>query len=576
MNEGHAAFLGLERIRELVADEGLGFAEAVAVVAASGVFTTHTPVPAGNDAFAFDQMVEYFKDFWPQLGVNQDQFLNFARQDQSWGPSFSMTVLALKTSSRRNGVSALHGEVSRGMWQFLWPELDAEDVPITSITNGVHSPTWVAPTLRDLYANHIAQDWIERTDDAALWNNVDGIPDAELWATHQQLKRGLIDYARMKIRKRDERLGEGASLVPNGGAMLNPDALTIGFARRFATYKRATLLFRDRERLTRLLNMPGKPVQLVFAGKAHPADKPGQEFIRQIEHYTREPEFAGKIVLLEEYDMDMARHLVQGADLWLNTPIRPHEASGTSGQKASLNGLPNCSVLDGWWAEGFNGKNGWSIGDDREYVSLDVQNDADADSLYTVFERQIIPSYYDIGDDGVPHTWIAIMKEAIRTCAPQFSMKRMVKEYVERLYLPAADLGQLARREGGDLGKQMAAWKARMASAWSQVSVTAHGPNDGQLALNDTITVTATVGLGDLAPHDVAVELVWGHDDNGKVRHPAALLMDQGATLPDGRVAYSVTFTPARNGALLYGVRVRPHHPALPNPHELGLVRWAE
>jgi starch phosphorylase len=576
MNEGHAAFLGLERIRELVEGSGMSFAEAVEVVASNGVFTTHTPVPAGNDIFPYPLIEEHFADYWPRLGISKDQFLNFARQDQAWGPGFSMTVLALRTSSKRNGVSALHGEVARRMWQFLWPDLDAEQVPITSITNGVHSPTWVAPAMARLYGHYLRQDWMEHVDDPATWAGLEAVPDGEIWATHHRLKEDLIAYARQRIRARDERLGEGASLLPGGRELLHANALTIGFARRFATYKRATLLFRDRERLIRLLNIPGKPVQIVFAGKAHPADQPGQAFIRQIEHYTREPEFVGKIVLLEEYDMDMARHLVAGCDLWLNTPIRPYEASGTSGQKASLNGLPNCSVLDGWWAEGFNGHNGWSIGDEREYLNPETQNDADADSLYTVLERQIIPTFFEAGSDGIPHAWVRVMKEAIRTVAPQFSMRRMVKDYIERLYLPAAHLGQAVLADHYDLARMLAAWKARVRAAWPAVQITAQGPHDGQLAVNQSVDVSASVRLGGLTMRDVAVELVWGRDDNGKLRDPEVVPMEPGEAQNDGRQTFRMRFTPHRNGALIYGVRVRPNHPALPDPNEMGLATWAE
>lgn len=576
MNEGHAAFLGLERIREFVQNKGMTFAEAIKASASNGIFTTHTPVAAGNDAFSFDLMVQYFKNFWPSLGLSQDEFLGFARQEQSWGASYSMTVLAIKTSSKRNGVAALHGTVSRRMWQFLWPDLDAEDTPITHITNGVHSPTWAAPALTNLYARYLGKDWLADIDNTAMWEKLANVPDAELWQVHQELKDSLIAYTRDKVRQRSERLGEGASIMPSGRPLLDPHALTIGFARRFATYKRATLLFRDRERLVRLLNIPDRPVQIIFAGKSHPADEPGKALIRQIEHYTREPEFAGKIVLLEEYNMDMARHLVAGVDLWLNNPIRPYEASGTSGEKASLNGIPNCSILDGWWDEGFNGHNGWSIGDEREYINPDVQADADADSLYTVLERQIVPTFYEVGSDGLPHGWVKVMKEAIRSVAPQFSMSRMVKEYAERLYIPAASLGQTIAADNYALAHELATWEARVRSAWPTTAIEARGPHDGQLAVNASVDVSAFVNLGDLTMRDVAVELVWGADDNGRIRTPVVLTMEPGERLADGRQMYRMRFAPTRNGALIYGVRMRPNHPALAHPYELGLMRWAQ
>jgi glycogen phosphorylase len=576
MNESHSAFVGLERIRELVEEQELTFDEALKVVQANGVFTTHTPVPAGNDAFSFELMDRYFRDYMLRLGLTRDQFVNFARQDQSWGPSFSMTVLALKASSKRNGVSALHGDVSRRMWQFLWNSLDTEEVPITSITNGIHSPTWVAPQLGEFYARYLGNDWQERIDDAELWRKLEQAPDHELWQTHQALKNRMIENARLRFRQRADRLGEGAALAGGNQTLLNPQALTIGFARRFATYKRATLLFRDRERLLRILNTPGKPVQIIFAGKAHPADEPGKALIKQIEHYSREPEFAGKVVLLEEYDMDMARHLVSGVDIWLNTPIRPHEASGTSGQKASLNAIPNCSIMDGWWAEGFNGRNGWSIGEDREYINPDVQNDEDVDSLYTILEHQIIPTFFDIGTDGVPHTWVRIMKEAAMTVGPQFSMRRMVKEYIEMLYLPAFNLGRALTTDHFATARELAAWESRIRSAWPSVAMEAHGPHDGQMAVNSPIDVTATVTLGSLSMRDVAVELVWGNDDNGRIRQPTTVAMTPSQIQPDGRQIYTTRFAPDRNGSFIYGVRIRPYHPALVDSNETGLMLWAQ
>jgi starch phosphorylase len=574
LNEGHAAFSSLERIRELVEGRHLTFAEAVEAAASKTVFTTHTPVPAGNDAFPYDLIDRGFHDFWPRLGLSRDEFVEFARQDQSWGPSFSMTVLALKTSSRRNGVSRLHGAVSRKLWQFLWPTLDVGDVPITSVTNGVHTPTWCAPALAALYARYLGEAWMARIDDTAMWEGVLDIPDEELWNVHRLLKDDLIAFARQRARARSERLGEGVRI--DGPPLLVPQAFTIGFARRFATYKRATLLFRDRQRLLRILNTPGRPVQIVFAGKAHPADEPGKALLRQIEQYARDPDFAGKVVLLEEYDMDMARHMVAGVDLWLNTPIRPHEASGTSGQKAALNGVPSCSILDGWWPEAYDGTNGWAIGEDREYADPNIRDDDDAAALYMLLEHQIIPTFFDADGDGVPHAWVRVMKEAICTVAPRFSMSRMVKEYVERLYLPAAELGRLAASEDFAVARDLAAWKAHVRALWPSVTIEAHGPHDGQLTIDNGIDITALVGLGDLSPRDVAVELVWGNDSAGQLRMPVVVRMSEGDLAPDGRHVFRGRLVPDRNGALIYGVRVRPDHPALAEPNDVGLVLWAQ
>jgi starch phosphorylase len=432
MNEGHSAFLVLELAREKVL-QGAKFSEVLDDVRRHSVFTTHTPVPAGNDAFPLQLMEKYFEQYWPQLGLSRDEFMNVAIQHQGWGPAFAMTVLALKLSSGHNGVSRLHGHVSRGMWQWLYEGKAQDEVPITSITNGVHSATWLAPKMRELYNTYLGADWEENLDDGDLWRKIYSIPDQELWSVRNELKRELIAFARERTLKRHSRLGT----PPVAWPLLDENTLTIGFARRFATYKRATLLFRDVDRLRYILNRSDRPIQIIFAGKAHPADHPGKLFIQDVYRKSQEYGFAGRIVFIEEYDMCVARHLVHGADVWLNTPRRPHEASGTSGQKASLNGAVNCSILDGWWPEAYNGRNGWSIGDEREYHNQDEQDWNDAQQLYHILEHEIAGRYYD-RPDGVPHTWLAYVKEAIATVAPMFSTRRMVKEYVERLYLPAA------------------------------------------------------------------------------------------------------------------------------------------
>jgi len=366
MNEGHSAFLVLELVREKVS-AGQSFDDALREVAAGGIFTTHTPVPAGNDAFPPQLMDTYFNAYWPQLGLSREQFMNLARQENGWGPSFSMTVLGLAGSERHNGVSKLHGQVSRNMWHWLWPNRPVDEVPIGAITNGVHTATWLAPELAAYYTQYLGADWWTRIDDPATWEPLRQASPEELWAIHTHLKHDLVEFARRRTEERLLRLGE----EPAVGPILDPDALTIGFARRFATYKRAVLIFSDKDRLKALLNNPARPVQLIFAGKAHPADTPGKQFIQQVYWMSQEPGFNGKVIFLEEYDMNVARYLVRGADVWLNTPRRPYEASGTSGEKAALNGLLNVSVLDGWWAEGYNGKNGWAVGEGREFPNPD-------------------------------------------------------------------------------------------------------------------------------------------------------------------------------------------------------------
>ncbi len=435
MNEGHSAFLVLELARELVSG-GKKFADVIGDIRKHSIFTTHTPVPAGNDAFPLPLMEKYFSSYWTQLGLSRDEFMDVALQNQSWGPTFAMTVLALKTSRGHNGVSKLHGHVARGMWQWLYPGIEQEDVPITSVTNGVHSATWLATEMRALYDGAMGKDWERSLDDMAMWQKIHAVPDAEFWQTRLGLKRKLIGFARERTQQRHMRLG----FPPAGWPVLDETAFTIGFARRFATYKRATLLFKDMERIKNLLNRMDRPMQIIFAGKAHPADEPGKQFIQQVYQMSQQPGFIGRIVFIEEYDMCVARHLVHGADIWLNTPRRPHEASGTSGQKASLNGLPNVSILDGWWPEAYNGKNGWAIGDETELPNQEEQDWKDAQHLYHILEDEVLPLYYNRSADGIPHKWIEVSKEAIATCAPMFSTRRMVKDYVTKLYVPSAEL----------------------------------------------------------------------------------------------------------------------------------------
>jgi len=434
MNEGHAAFLTLERAREHV-EAGKSFEKAIALTRAQNVFTTHTPVPAGNDEFPLWLVDKYLAALWPQLGLDRDQFVDLARHQQNWGETFSMPILALRLSEGRNAVSELHGRVSRRMWHFLWPEQDEDDVPITSVTNGVHTANWMARRLGLLYDRYLGPDWRERLDDPTLWDGLDLIPDEELWAVRTHLKRKLSFYVQERIRQQWIRDGIHPVQVLAGGALLDPYVLTIGFARRFATYKRASLLISDFERLLEVLNQPNRAVQIIFAGKAHPADEPGKQLIQQVYRAVKKAENGGRLVFLEDYDMNLARYLVQGVDVWMNTPRRPNEASGTSGMKAGLNGVLNFSVLDGWWREAYNGRNGWAIGEDADPGP--DQDRSDAEDLYETLEDEIIPLYYDRGAGDLPVEWIARVRESLRTVTPAFSTRRMVKEYVERLYLPA-------------------------------------------------------------------------------------------------------------------------------------------
>lgn len=436
MNEGHAAFLILERARELVAG-GASIVDAIDKTRGQNVFTTHTPVPAGNDEFPLWLIDKYLAFLWPELGLNRDQFVDLARNKQSWGESFSMGVLALRYSEGRNAVSELHGHVARKMWHSLWQNLEEDDVPITYVTNGVHTNNWMARRLGVLYDKYLGPDWRECLDDPETWTKLDNIPADELWAFRMHQKRKLAFRILEWARTRWSEGGFHPVQVVASGALIDPYVLTIGFARRFATYKRASLILRDVERLLKIINRPNMPVQIIFAGKAHPADEPGKQMIQQIYRTVKKAETGGRLVFLEDYDMNISRYLVQGVDVWLNTPRRPMEASGTSGMKASLNGVLNFSVLDGWWREAYNGKNGWAIGEDKEPDVPEVQDEADALSLYSTLENEIIPLYYDRNADLLPIDWIEHIKNNLRTITPQFSTRRMVKEYVERLYVPA-------------------------------------------------------------------------------------------------------------------------------------------
>ncbi|HSL44663.1 MAG TPA: alpha-glucan family phosphorylase [Anaerolineales bacterium] len=436
MNEGHAAFLTLERARELVA-AGHTFEEAVEKTRRHNIFTTHTPVPAGNDEFPLWLIEKYLSAIWPQLNLTREQFFDVARHQMPQGEMYGMGVLALRNAEGRNGVSELHGQVARKMWHFLWPDKAEDEVPITHVTNGVHVSNWMARRLVNLFKEYIAPDWLEHLDEPEIWKNIDDIPDDELWAVRQHLKRKLTFYMRERVRDRWTVGGFHPVQVVSSGVLLNPYALTIGFARRFATYKRASLVLSDVERLLHIINRPNMPVQIVFAGKAHPADEPGKQLIQQVYRQVKRAETGGRLVFLEDYDMNLARYLVQGVDVWMNTPRRPMEASGTSGMKAALNGALNFSVLDGWWREAYNGRNGWAIGEDKEMDLQNVQDAQDAESLYNTLENEIIPLFYDRDQNDISHEWIAHIKESLKINIPQFSTRRMVKEYVERLYTKA-------------------------------------------------------------------------------------------------------------------------------------------
>jgi starch phosphorylase len=433
LNEGHPAFALLERIRDRI-QEGMSYGEAIEKVRGTSIFTTHTPVPAGHDVFPFPLMEKYFHSYWPSLGLERDAFLQLGIHPNEPQAGFNMTAFALRMSGHRNGVSRKHGQVARRMWQSLWPDLPEDKIPIGHVTNGVHVPTWTEPKMELLFNKYLGPDWLEDHEKPVIWEFIEEIPDEELWKTHYWLKIKLIDAIRYRARRRWTEDRASPSIVVAGGAMLDPSILTIGFARRFATYKRADLIFRDMERLKRLLNDRWRPIQIVFAGKAHPADDPGKRILQRIFNAARDPEMGGRIAFVEDYGEQLAQYLIHGVDIWLNNPIPPMEASGTSGMKAALNGVPNFSIADGWWIEGFNGKNGWAFGEEEVSENRDP---ADAEAIYRILEQEILPLYYKISEDGIPNDWVKVMKESIKSNAAKFSARRMVREYVQKFYTKA-------------------------------------------------------------------------------------------------------------------------------------------
>jgi starch phosphorylase len=461
------------------------------------------------------------------------------------------------------------------MWKDLWPGVPVEEVPIQHITNGIHTETWIAPELRPLFDKYVSPDWREQLANRPLWDNIRQAPDEELWKVRQGLKRQMVEFVRMRVKNQRIRAGEGAGAVAEAETLLDPDALTLGFARRFATYKRATLIFRDAARLQRILHAEGKKVQIIFAGKAHPADMPGKEFIQKVYQYSRQAGFTGSIVFVEDYDMNVARHLVAGCDVWLNNPRRPLEASGTSGQKAAANGCLNFSVLDGWWEEGFNDVNGWAIGEAREFRDLNEQDEADSLSMYHTLE-EIVALYYKRGADGIPHEWLVRVKDAIATLTPEYSTHRMVQDYTNLLYMPAVKHGERLAANNYQLAKQFAEWKGMMNFNWHHVFVEAQATGQDKVHVGEGVDIVARVKTGGLNPNNLRVEIYQGRANGGTALKDVSVVpMEMTEQLADGSFKFKGAIVPNKGGSYLYGVRVVPNNPDLKNIHELGLIRWA-
>ena len=577
-NEGHCAFLALERVRSVMTEGRLAFPEAMEVVAASGVFTTHTPVPAGIDRFPADLMEKYFCAFREELGLSREAFLDLGRVHPGRADEpFNMAVLAIRASARVNGVSRLHGRVSREMWREVWPDVPLDEIPISHITNGVHPQSWISQDMCLLYDRYLGPRWAEEPGDTRVWKRSAEIPGEELWRTHERRRERLVSFTRRCLADQLRQRGAGRAEIAEGLEVLDPEALTIGFARRFATYKRATLLLRDPARLERILNAPERPVQILFAGKAHPRDDEGKEFIRQLIQAARKPEFRRRIVFLEDYDQVVARHLVQGVDVWLNTPRRPLEASGTSGMKAAFNGALNISILDGWWDEAYSEQTGWAIGRGEEYTELDYQDRVEANALYDLLESEVVPLFYRRGADKVPRGWIEMMQGAMRALCPVFNTNRMIHEYVLEAYRPAAERRTRFEADDFQRARALATWRGCVRLAWPQVGVTrVEVALSDHISVGDAVGVRAWVRTGGLSASDLNVEAYLGRmNESRDIIEPQAVAMAPTDEVSADGCLFEAKIPCATSGTIGVTVRVVPHHEDLPGAHDTKLIAWA-
>ncbi len=580
INEGHAAFLGLERICRFRDDHGVDFEEARTTAAAQHLFTTHTPVPAGIDRFPPELVQKYISPMLPRLGLGLDGLLGLGRSHQGDATeSFSMAVLALRTSNFCNGVSRLHGDVSRGMWRDLWQDLPEDEVPIGHVTNGVHPRSWISSDLMELYDRYLGPEWQHDPTDYAIWRSVREIPDEELWAAHERQRSSLITWCRGRIRHQLRRRGMSQDEIDSAAAALDPNVLTIGFARRFATYKRATLLMSDLDRLRALFADSEMPIQLLVAGKAHPADGPGKELIRDLVKIAAEKGPLNRIVFLEDYDIEIGRRLVQGCDIWLNTPRRGMEASGTSGMKAAMNGGINVSILDGWWDEAFENRVGFAIGAGESYPDDDMSDAIESQALYDLFERRILPEFYDRDQSGIPRKWIARMKACIRELTPEFSTNRMVADYARQYYGDAHNNGSRLRTNGLEQGRALAQQIRRYQQHWHEVHVLRiDAPVGPAVPVRSSIPVHATVQLGELRPEEVSVEMYYGEVTsmgdliNGRPL-PMTLNADADRTA-EGAWTFTGEIEASGAGRCGFTVRVMPRDDRLVGTLVPGLIAW--
>ena len=580
MNEGHSSFLLLELIMKTIQNKQVSFNIAKDIVSSKTVFTTHTPVPAGNDIFTTELVKKYFSMYPDKFGISEQEFLELGMLPNTTDYSnFNMGILALKIAGKKNGVSKLHGEVSRKLFTDIWPNITSKESPITYVTNGIHTCSWLAPNLKKLYNKYMIPFWQDSIYNDKIWKDIKNIPDEKLWNEHMERKSKLLTIVKDNTVTRLKRNGYTYEEIASVISGINTNALTIGFARRFATYKRATLIFKDLERIKQILNDTQKPVQLIFAGKAHPADKEGQNLIKYIHELSMKPEFKGKIFLLEDYSIAMSRYLISGVDVWLNNPRRPMEASGTSGQKASVNGVINFSVLDGWWAEGFNSRNGWKIGNNCDYDNYDIQDMNDSESIYTMLEKRIIPTFYSRNEKGIPKDWVNIMKESIITTGGRFSTARMLVDYMEKLYMP---LCNLTNKYYTNLDKvtQFNKWKKNIYNEWDKIEIIQSKDNINDKVINagNSLNVKCIVKLPHMFKENISVEVFYGKANSNGIEDEISVIPMKLVEKDDEQRLYTyvATIKLDAGGEFAYTFRVIPKHEMLLDPENLNLIKWIE
>ncbi|MBN1620098.1 alpha-glucan family phosphorylase [candidate division WOR-3 bacterium] len=579
MNEGHSAFIVLERIRGLMKENGLSYSQAKLLSASSCVFTTHTPVPAGNEVFHPDMIEHYIGYIREEIGVTKEELFSLGKQNpKNSSENFGMTVFALKNSHYCNGVSKLHASVSRSMWSALWQGIDADEVPITHITNGINPNSWTSGEMQQLFLRYIGPKMLEEPENQKIWERVLGIPDNELWRTHERRRERLVAFIRRRLKKQLTERGASAKEIEEADEVLNPDTLTIGFARRFATYKRASLILSDLNRISKILTDKERPVQLIFAGKAHPRDDAGKEIIKHLYQVSKMPNLKNHIVFIENYDMNVARYMVQGCDIWLNTPRKPLEASGTSGMKVCFNGGLNLSVLDGWWNEAYNGKNGWSIGRGEVYMDYKAEDEVESSSLYDTLENDVILKFYNIGRDGLPREWIKMMKESMRTLCPVFNTNRMIYEYTEKSYIPAHNSWKTLSEDNFRGVREFSERFDLISKEWGSVKITELTADTSKPAQMGTqIEVTATVYMDGLNPDDITVEVCHGKlNYKGEIENSTCFAMSSVQNTGKGIYVFRGRIPCLESGKNGFSLRILPRNTYLTRKLVPGFVKWFE